>query len=318
LLFLLPFHAYIRRIWYNPLSTDFWDKPFLIGGLFIIDRIRTQGWRVPQTAFLSLMTFAGVFFREVIIVLPFVALFVGNPVEFDTNRLRVRRVSLPPILSILPILAGAAGLLLIKFTVAPLQSGFFLQTAAKWLYAKPLPDYLLGWFIAFSPILILPLYDWRRSIKYLLGRQHLLAYLVVFSLLGWIGGSATYRLLDWTMPVVFVLIGLAIENNSALLKQNKLFTSIGIVSYVISQRVFWLIPDYPGGKSSLWIFLTPLTKNAAYLDIIGMSSRQVNAIEFATYIFLVIIMLLILSPPAFSPIGRRPAKADIVADRTKE
>jgi hypothetical protein len=299
LAFLLPFHSLVRRVWWAPVSTDHWDKVFLIAGLIIMDRLKAHGWRVSSTIILSIVTFIGVFFREVVIVLPFAALFVHNPVNFDSERLRAHSITLPPALSVAPILSGILGLLLVKtiVIVAPSQNPVFLRYMVDWLWNKSLPDYVLAWFIAFGPILILPIYDWKNSIRYLIDHQYLLVYLVAVSVLGWTGGSATYRYLLWAQPVVFVLVGLAVLRNIPSFRQNWPFVLLLCITYMISQRVFWTLPDFPGGESSPLVFLTPLTSNPAVPDIIGLGSRRVNALSLASYLLLSAVLILILHPP---------------------
>lgn len=297
LFFLLPFHSYVRVNFFNPVSTDSWCMIFLILGIIVIHRLRTHGWRATSVFLLSLITFIGVFFREVVVVLPFVALFVHNPVKINSEKHRRLCIILPPASAVLPILSAILALILVKILVVPSTNTTLLGTAVSCLYGKSFPDYILSWFIAFGPILIFPIIELRKSIKFLLDNQYLMVYLISFSILGWIGGSATYRILKWGLPVVFILVGLTLQRNMSVLRRNYPFAFVFFLSYLVSQRVFWVLPDYPGGEFSLLVFLTPLTGNPPLLDIIGMGSGIVNMLSLATYLLWSTFLVLMLHPP---------------------
>ncbi len=292
LFFLLNFKSAVRGVWSAPVETDYFDKLFLILGLIVLHRIRKGGWTLPHALLLTVITFAGFLCREIVGALAVTALFAGNPIGCEARRFRVR---FPPVMAILPLLGATAAFVLIKMIVTPLPGGGFARTAIGWLYNKSLPDYLLAWFIAFSPALILPLYDWRNTLKYLLANQYIVVYLTIFAILGWIGGSATYRLLYWAMPAVLILVGLALQNMTELLNRNWLFIFLCSVSILISQRVFWLHPDYPGGESRPWVFMTPLCSAPNLLDTIGMGELRVRFLATASYIAVAVLLLVVLS-----------------------
>jgi len=155
----------------------------------------------------------------------------------------------------------------------------------------------LAWFIAFGPILILPIYDWRYSVRYLLDNQYLLIYGATIAAFGWIGGKATYRYVYWAMPVVFLLVGLAIERCASLLRRNGLLLTILLSSYLLSQRVFWLWPEDLGigGASTSWVLLTPLAVTTPVPDLVGMGSLYVRAVSLVSYLALSALLLFLLS-----------------------
>ncbi len=310
LLFIIPFDSVVRRVWVDAVSTDQWDKVFLFSGLIILHRIRQNGWRYSSILLLSLIGFVGVFFREIVLIIPLAALFVTNPLDITPHPLRINRILLPPLASLIPLAASLLGLCIVKLVIVPQQGEFFLHTALNWLYSKSLPDYLLGWFIAFGPVLILPLYQWKTSTRFLLAHQHLFIYLSLFSILGWIGGSATYRLLQWTMPVIFILVGLAIQASHDSLKRNWLFMALLLTSFLLSQRVLWPLPDAPGGVHTSLVFLTPLSLNPPILDIIGMGNKSVRVLAFVSYMMLFATLILSLHPPEIVLRHRRKAEQD--------
>lgn len=300
-LFIIPNFSVVRRLWYDPVSTDQWDKVFLFAGFIILDRLKTKGWRPVLAVSLSAVALIGVLFREIVIILPLAALLVTNPVDFDPSRLRIRNVSLPPIISAMPFLGAMAGFCIVKSIVTPADGDYsiYLQSLHL-LYNKSLPDYMLGWFIAFGPLLIFPLYEWRTSAKFLACNQHIFVYLTAFALLGWIGGTATYRLVQWTMPAVFILIGHSLEFCAPAVKRNWLFITALVASFLLSQRVFWLWPDYPGGISTYYVFLTPLSANPPVLDTIGMGSLYVRVVSLASHLVISAVLLLLLNPPTIT------------------
>jgi len=299
LLFICPFHSMTRRVWFVPIHTDYWDKVFLILGLILIKKAQEKQDRLKEIIILSIVTFIGVFFREIVIVVACAFLFIKNPPSVDKEKPRRIKVILPRFRIFIPLIFGILGLLLTRILVEPQGSAFFTKTAFRWLSRKSPLDYIYAWFIAFGPIVVLPLYDWKNMKGFLMENQPLLIYLMGFAILGWIGGAATYRLLHWATPVVLLLFCISFRNHRELILRNWAFMTILIASLVISQRFFWLWPDYPGGNSHFIMLFTPLSTNPPILDIIGLGSRRVRAIGFVQYILLSVILIATLKSPVF-------------------
>jgi len=120
--------------------------------------------------------------------------------------------------------------------------------------------------LAYGVVIFLPMFFWRPAWKFLNTRQDFLVYLFFFALMGYVGGTDTERLLYWSMPVVFVLIGKIAEDNHAILRSSPLVLFLGVCQ-LISSRAFLLTPDYTHGIVSHSIpFFTPLW-NAYFMDL---------------------------------------------------
>jgi hypothetical protein len=291
-LFIVSFNALTRRVYFSPVLADYWDKVWLFAGLIAIREAKT--WpRVTSLALLSTISFFGVWVREVLLLIPVAFLFADNPLRRAPGRRFGFRITPPAPSSFLPLLAGALALFLVRMSVEPSQSGYFLEAITRWVGHKQLHDVLYAWFITYGPILVIPLFDWRSSARFLARHQYLLVYLVAFSLLAWVGGSATYRLLYWTCPVVFLLVGRSLDRRTALFA-TPLFAFTMALSWVISQRVFWPLPQATLPTEAPPTFLTPLGPDAFLFDVIGMGSHEVGLIALAQYLVLSAGLLLYL------------------------
>ncbi len=305
LFFIANFKSATLGVWYAPMETDYFDKLFLVLGLIVLHDIRRRGWTLARAIFLTVVTFVGVFCREIIGVLAVSALFAHNPLVYDTEDSPIR-LSAPPVIAWLPLLGTAVSFALVHSMVVPQGDYEFLETAIAWMYSKPLPDYILAWFIAFSPALVLPVYDWRHTLKYLFANQYLAVYVVAFAALGYVGGCATFRLLYWAVPAVLILVGVSLEHMADLLKRNRLFVILCSALVLVSQRVFWITPGHCGGEDRPWVFMTPLCGNPSNpLDVLGMGSLRVRILATASYVLVGTTLLVLLALG-----GRRPRREE--------
>jgi hypothetical protein len=288
-LFIAQWHGPVRFIFFYRAYPDPLLFVALLSGLILIDLVG----RRPMAAVigLSLAVALGVLVREAALVLAFSFLFVGNPLPLRSGD---RGSWFRPHL-LLPLAAGIASFATAHAIAVQTGDYSFLVGAYWWAYTKELPAYLQAWFVAFGPVLILALFDWRRVRQFLADHQALLVYLVAFAVLAWIGGSDTERYLYWSMPVVFVPLGMALEARWTELASPWL-VSVLAIAQAISQRLFWLIPDYPGILQSRFPFLTPLGSHVPYLDLYSEhGERIVEALSLAEYSLLAIVLLVWLS-----------------------
>ena len=186
----------------------------------------------------------------------------------------------------LPLLAGVLGWAAANLLVIQANSYSYLEFARYWAYVKSAPSYLHGWFITFGPLLFLVIFNWRRSLKFLAQNQYLLAFLVLNSILAWIGGSGTERLLYFGLPVIYLLVGKAIQDNLDLLKSIPLVVLLAL-SQLISERVFWTLPDLNAPYNTPFPVLTPLTSHLKVLDLFSFyGNRSIEAISLLEYLAL--------------------------------
>jgi hypothetical protein len=308
-LFITQWHGPVRFTYYDPTYTDPWMFVFLLAGLIAIQRLKSKPGILTLLA-LSLITFVGVLFREIVVILPLTLAFVTNPMPgwdelfcpFTWQKL-VKLLRKPYYPFILPLLLGIAGFLVVRNTASQNNDYSFTQTALDWVYNKPVLTYLHAFFITYGPLIVLPVFSWRRSFRYLWEHQDLLVLLLGMMLIGWIGGSDTERFLYWAMPVVYLLLGLFIQENWPRLNSPWLILLL-VVSTVCSQRRLWTVADYPNHFDTPIPILSILSNRFQYLDLWSFfAARPVQVISFLEYLVLsgVLIVWLKLRSTAAQP-----------------
>ncbi len=171
----------------------------------------------------------------------------------------------------------------------------FFRIAAYWAYNKPLLTYIHAWFVGYGLILIVLLYKWRYVLRFLAEHQYLFIYIIGFSVMAWIGGSDTERILYWSMPAIYLLVGKTIEDNPEILG-SRLFLGVLFGTQILSQRVFWSLPDYPNSYTTPFPILTILSNQFQYLDLYSYHGNGgIQAISLAEYLAAAFVLLLILN-----------------------
>lgn len=300
LLFLLQWDTPVRWLWFYPAHTDPWLWVFLLSGLIAMHHYQNQ---IEQNKRLWLgalcaLSAVGVLFREVALAIPLVFLFAFNPLERKSKWQTERRTDgslwlqvesdarLPRLWEFLPLACGVMAWLILRRCVTQTDDYSFLHTAVQWARVKSPLSYLHGWMLAYGVVIFLPVFFWRQSIHFLKSHQHFLVYGVFFALMGWIGGTDTERLLYWSMPVVFLLIGRAVENNAKILRSVPLLLILGVCQ-LIACRAFLLTPDYTHGIESHSIpFFTPL-RDAYFMDLFSFHGtprvERISLLEYGAF-----------------------------------
>lgn len=109
--------------------------------------------------------------------------------------------------------------------------------------------------------------------------QFLFILLLGYAVLAWVGGSDTERIVYWSMPVVYILIGKAIHNKAVLLRYIPFILILSCLP-VISQRILWVIPDYPNKFPHKLPLLTPMGEEFLMLDLYPYHGN--NLVELAS------------------------------------
>jgi hypothetical protein len=298
MLFITQWHGPIRFTYYDPTYTDPCLFVFLLIGLISIRRIKSNPTFL-SIVYLGLISFVGVLFREIVLILPIALAFITNPL-FRWNEISnpligqklIKLVKMPYSPFIFPLLMGIAGFLLTHRIASQYNDYSFLKTAFNWAYDKPFLTYLHAYFITFGPWIVLLVFSWRRSLQFLREHQYLLVFLVGMMVIGWVGGSDTERFLYWAMPVVYLLIGLFIQENKDRLNSPWLILIL-VVSTIFSQRFFWTVPDFPNNFPTPTPILSILSNRFQYLDLWSFfAERSIQAISFLQYLLLSAVLLL--------------------------
>lgn len=253
-LFLAEWHGPARFVHYYPMYVDPPMFAFLLAGLIAVDQIRQKDSPLAW-ATLVLLVFVGTLVREVMVVVPIALLFARDRLGRSLVQ-RLREKDRAAAVVLLPLLAAAAALATTRLVTTPRADTYtFVGAALDSIRRKPLFTWCLAWFFTFGPVLAIVAFDWRRAGRTLAARLDLTVYLGLFAMLSYVGGTDTERLLLWAMPVVYLLIGQAIEASPRLFLAAPAI--VLVCAQAVSSRVFWPIPS-PGTDVS------PLTASGPF------------------------------------------------------
>ena len=288
LMFLLQWDTPTRWLYFCPAHTDPWMWVFLLAGLLAVERYREQP-ALGRMLLVAVLGAVGVAFREVVLVVPAAFLFVRNPVhDLFTRRWFSALLGVPRNAwrEAVPLVAAVAALLAVRAIARQTNDYSFAETAVQFLRGKSLLVYLQGTFLAFGPVLWFPIFYWRQACAFLAARQHLAVYLGAYALLAFIGGTDTERLLYWSMPVVYVLIGRTLEEQGrTLLRPWWLPASFAVAQLLASRAVFWPIPDYPSPYPDVWPVFTPFGRRVPFMELFSFfEPRPERLASLAAYL----------------------------------
>jgi hypothetical protein len=237
-----------RYLFFNP---GYVDPPFIacVLAALIVVSVLAHDCSNANLALLTGLVIFGTFIRETMAIPAAAFVFVNNPIRSRWSGLSAAP-RVPGWALWIPI---AAATLTIAWTHALVTvdtaERSFLGAVFQYLHKSPL-SYLLAWFTAFGPVLAIVAFDWRAAARTLADHEWLLVFGVLCGGLAFIGGSDTERFAYWSLPVVYLLLGRAIERHKAMLGSAGLATSI-LVLQAVSARVFWGIPDPAGDATGL-------------------------------------------------------------------
>lgn len=290
--FMTQFHGWTRAVYYTPIHVDPWTFLLLLAGLIGIYHYRKDPSPV-KLIFLIIVSVVGVLIREITLVIPLSLLFVENPLSQSNLRemfveINLRRIPSLLKLSLLPMLAGLITFGAIRLFVTNEYS--YGEHAFHWAYEKPLLTYIHAWFIAYGPIVAMLACNPKRNVRFLLNNQYILAFLVGFVLLGLFGGGDTERHLYLGMAAIYLLIGRSLEDCRDSLSLP--FILVLITAQVISQRILWIIPDYPNNCITPKPIFTILSNCFNPLDLWSFrGERSIEALSLLQYLLLSALLL---------------------------
>jgi len=281
----------VRIVWFYPTLSDHWALVFILAGLLVLSADMEEGWK---SALLGLLGFTGVFFREILFVLPVAFLLTGwKQPPYSAKRL---------FLKVAPLLLAAAGWWLVhqSFLVTVIRKPghglyHFYNTAVRCFFSYcDLSAWILSWFSAFGPILGVLIIRPKVSFNFL--KRHP-AVTVVFAqlvFLSWIGGRDFERFFTWPSPIVLALLGLTLEASPPLFKQ-KWPAALLLALQLVSQRFFWTIPSFdrlrPCPLSDCKIWLTVFGEHVDCLDLQGYyEDPGVRTVRLAQYFLILVAM----------------------------
>lgn len=280
-LYIIYWQSPLRLSIYYPVHTDPASIAFMLASLIAVTNVIRDKARKPNLILLTFLTGIGVFFREICLV-PAMALAFSSFVSFKEQKFALNFPQKKQLIYFIPIIVGLLGYIATILFANKSDDSTLFGATLGWLYEKSIVMYLHALMMAFGPILILAIYNIRNGIKFLKSEPHLLFFLVAMLILGWVGGSDTERLLYWSMPVVYILIGKFFVEKCSLL--NWQIIALIAITQFISTRAFLFIPDYPNDFSSVIPFLTPFTNEFPLFDLWSWhGNRKMNIISFLQY-----------------------------------
>lgn len=99
--------------------------------------------------------------------------------------------------------------------------------------------------------------------------------LLAFAILAWIGGSDTERILYWSAPIVYILIGKSLEKRVPFPAQIWVLL-VGIT--ILSERIVFILSEKESAPSIWPPFITLLSNKAQIIEL--FTASMPNIINF--------------------------------------
>lgn len=294
LLFLSNWLAPSRLLHVYPITVDAWVYPFVLGVLLLTHALSRHG----HTAYLiliALLCAMGVLVRETVALVAIVVPFADNPLRLDAAGRRLAfEYSRRTFQRFLPALGALAVVIAVSQFVHPQgRGGGFLSTAVISFYSKSWLAYCHSWFIAFGPILFIPIFHWRDVLPYFSVRQYQGAYLAALIGVTLVGPPDIERHVLVGLPIVYTLTAHLVEKHWKVWKA-PLVMSVILASQILASRLFFdIAPD--GGVHPAYVLLTPLSNRTPWLDLFPVFAiPRIAATSFWEYVLLGTSLLFIL------------------------
>jgi hypothetical protein len=186
----------------------------------------------------------------------------------------------------LPLVASAAVFGVLRLAIVSTSSYGFARAAVGWILRKWPNTYAQGWLIAYGPILVLPIFYWRACWRFLRTHQAEAVFLAALVAISWIGGGDTERFVTWGAPVIYLLIGIGLQE-LARERVPAPFVVLLVVTQAVSERLFWILPAaaLEWEQVSELVLLTPIGNNVSVYNVTAWdaepSVRMTSQIEYA-------------------------------------
>lgn len=275
--------APLRYTWWYPTYVDPLSICALVAALLVSHR----------PLLFAMVCGAGVLIRETGMVVPLA--YIAGGVAAATNV--GQRLDVALIVRDTRVRAGVlgaiAGLAAIAFThavAAPTSDYWVLDSAIVWLYSKSVPTYVLAWFIAFGPMLVIAVIGWPAVRRLFAGHPEFAMLAAAIVVMAIIGGTDTERFLMWGAPIVLVVIGVAAASLDWRRATAPLALLIG--AQIVNGRWFLTTPSVNVEGARPWPLLTPLHANR-FEDLVSANPDHIAAFAAcAEYMVIAAVLLL--------------------------
>jgi hypothetical protein len=259
----------VRFTFFYPVLVDAWAQMFCFAGLNCMAWYERRPGRWPALA-VAAISAIGVLFRELVLLVPLAFLFARNPTfghRLEPPYFRV--TNLPRLEQWLPVILACAVIAVAGSFVAATDPEFspanhFEERA----FSRRLFSYLLGWMVAFGPILFLIAFDWRSVVQFFRQHTSLLVYFLGAAATGWVASLESERhALYWASPVVLALLGRTIQRYEGWFRSPAVLRTLVVVQAVV-HRAFLTTPlPYNDPAPPPLMLLTPFGEHAHYLQL---------------------------------------------------
>lgn len=230
-------HAPVRFVHFYPVNVDAAFLVVLLGALLTIET--TRHWPALASALaVTPVVFAGTLVRESMVV---------GALAFAAARLAGKRDHRPGDghrwAIVIPFAAWVAGMVVVRQIAVANPPYEPIAEAAGMAREKPVFTWVLAWFFTFgAPAIALLAAGFREAFAIVRTRPEIGLVLVFCGLAAFFGGSDTERILAWSAPAVYVLVGTAIDARWQVLTRMPLLIAALVLVQVASSRALWPIP----------------------------------------------------------------------------
>lgn len=258
----------LRLSYYSPVHVESLNTVFNLVGFILVYYLQKNPKDFRLFAMFCTVIFLGVFFRESVIFLAaiYFAVFIHGALNGSNDNASpsVKEIFLAGS----PLLLGLISFGLTRTIASPDNEYSLLANMVAWTYQKPFPTYLQSYFTTYGPMLALLVPAFNKVKDFLAREKFYTYYLAFICLIAWGIGSDTDRFLFWAMPVVYTLLGLAMEQLIPLFKKQRMVLISLIFLQLLAQRSFLPYEEYIPEKIQYRIpVLTVICNEGCGLDI---------------------------------------------------
>lgn len=245
LIFLFSTHwvGALRLSYYSPVHVESLNTAFNLVGFILVFYLQKDPKNLRLLAAFCAVIFLGVFFRETVIFLAIIyfAVFIYNILTAVENKAFFGQVAF---LAVFPLLSGLIAFSLTRIIVSPNNEYSLLANMVAWMYQKPFPTYIQSYFTTYGPMLALLAVSYKVVKDFLETEKFNSYYLLFICLVAWGIGSDTDRFLYWAMPVMYVLLGLALESLWGVFQSRPVLLILLMLTQLLAQRSFLPYEEY--------------------------------------------------------------------------
>jgi hypothetical protein len=191
---------------------------------------------------------------------------------------------------IVPLFLGITGIIITHFLGSQDNNYSFFKSAVFWIYKKAVFQYFHAWFLSIGSIFTVVLYYFSENIEFMKKNKYIFIHLLIMIFISFAGGSDTERMIIWSVPVIYVLIGNIVSKHKNVFN-SPIILIIIILTQLISIRAFLLIPDYPDNDSFQIPFLTPISNHFPLFNLWTIhGDEKILLISFTEYVTLALFL----------------------------